>query len=109
MTEAFSLGSMDEPAPLRGQPDGGAWALWEAISAFQPHFGRPSNFTGRIAESKWMSFTTTLHDPIFFDRIRDLTGNAAGEGGLITFPESRGGWPRSSCPTSLISSGNRRT
>src|ERR1700679_1593561 len=43
MTEASSLGSMDEPAPLRGQPDGGAWALWEAISAFQPHFGRPSD------------------------------------------------------------------
>src|SRR5271168_3872856 len=50
MTEASSLGSMDEPAPLRGQPDGGAWALWEAISAFQPQFGRPSNFTGLVAE-----------------------------------------------------------
>jgi oleate hydratase len=89
MTEASSLGSMDQPAPLRGQPDGGSWALWEAIAAFQPHFGRPSNFTGRIAESKWMSFTTTLHDPTFFDRIRDLTGNVPGEGGLISFPESR--------------------
>jgi len=89
MTEASSLGSMDQPAPLRGQPDGGSWALWEAIAAFQPHFGRPSNFTGRIAESKWMSFTTTLHDPTFFDRIRDLTGNVPGEGGLISFPASR--------------------
>jgi oleate hydratase len=89
MTEASSLGSMDQPAPLRGQRDGGSWALWEAIAAFQPHFGRPSNFTGRIAESKWMSFTTTLHDPTFFDRIRDLTGNVPGEGGLISFPESR--------------------
>jgi oleate hydratase len=89
MTEASSLGSMDQPAPLRGQPDGGSWALWEAIAAFQPHFGRPSNFTGRIPESKWMSFTTTLHDPTFFDRIRDLTGNVPGEGGLISFPESR--------------------
>jgi oleate hydratase len=88
MTEASSLGSMDEPPPLRGQPDGGAWALWESIAAFQPQFGRPSNFTGRIAESKWMSFTTTLHDPTFFDRVRDLTGNVPGEGGLITFPES---------------------
>ena len=88
MTEASSVGSMDEPAPLRGQRDGGSWALWEAIAAFQPQFGRPSNFTGRIAESKWMSFTTTLHDPTFFNRIRDLTGNVPGEGGLITFPES---------------------
>ncbi len=89
MTEASSLGTMDTPAPLRGQPDGGAWALWEAIAAFQPQFGRPSNFTGHIEQSKWMSFTTTLHDPLFFDRVRDLTGNVPGEGGLITFPESR--------------------
>jgi len=35
-----------------------------------------------------MSFTTTLHDPTFFEVIRDLTGNVPGEGGLITFPES---------------------
>jgi oleate hydratase len=35
-----------------------------------------------------MSFTTTLHDPTFFQLIRDLTGNVPGEGGLITFPES---------------------
>ena len=38
--------------------------------------------------SKWMSFTTTIHDPVFFELIRDLTGNVPGEGGLITFPES---------------------
>jgi oleate hydratase len=89
MTEASSLGSMDAAAPLRGQPDGGSWALWEAISAFQPQFGRPANFTGHIAESRWVSFTTTLRDPTFFHRVRDLTGNVPGEGGLITFPESR--------------------
>ena len=35
-----------------------------------------------------MSFTTTLHDPLLLDRIRDLTGNVPGEGGLITFPDS---------------------
>jgi oleate hydratase len=29
-----------------------------------------------------------LHDPTFFQLIRDLTGNVPGEGGLITFPES---------------------
>jgi oleate hydratase len=89
MTEASSLGAMDEAAPLRGQRDGGAWALWESVAAFQPQFGRPANFTGHIAESKWMSFTTTLHDSTFFDRVRDLTGNVPGEGGLITFPDSR--------------------
>jgi oleate hydratase len=35
-----------------------------------------------------VSFTTTVHDPTFFQLIRDLTGNVPGEGGLITFPES---------------------
>jgi oleate hydratase len=35
-----------------------------------------------------VSFTVTLHTPLFFDAVRDLTGNAPGEGGLITFPES---------------------
>jgi oleate hydratase len=89
MTEASSLGSMDAAAPLKGQPDGGSWALWESLSAFQPQFGRPANFTGHIADSRWVSFTTTLRDTAFFDRVRDLTGNAPGEGGLITFPESR--------------------
>jgi oleate hydratase len=46
------------------------------------------NFTDHIEESKWVSFTTTLHDPAFFRLIRDLTGNVPGVGGLITFPES---------------------
>ena len=36
-----------------------------------------------------MSFTTTLRDSTFFRLVRDRTGNVPGEGGLITFPESR--------------------
>jgi oleate hydratase len=35
-----------------------------------------------------VSFTTTLHDPTFLRLVRDFTGNAPGEGGLITFPQS---------------------
>jgi len=73
---------------LKGKSDGGAWTLWEKIAAGQPQFGHPSNFTSHIEESKWLSFTTTLHDPTFFRLIVDLTGNVPGEGGLITFPES---------------------
>jgi oleate hydratase len=88
MTEASSLGSMDSAPVLRGKTDGGSWALWEKIAASQPQFGRPANFTDHIDESKWVSFTVTLHDPTFFRLIRDLTGNVPGEGGLITFPES---------------------
>jgi oleate hydratase len=88
MTEASSLGSMDAVPVLKGKSGGGAWALWEKIASNQPQFGRPANFTEHIGESKWVSFTATLHDPTLFRLIRDLTGNVPGEGGLITFPES---------------------
>lgn len=88
MTDASSLGSMDSAPVLKGKSASNAWALWEKIALSQPLFGRPSNFTEHIKESKWVSFTTTLHDPTFFHLIRDLTGNVPGEGGLITFPES---------------------
>jgi len=88
MTEASSLGSMDSAPKLLGKSDGGSWTLWEKIAAGHAQFGRPSNFSNHIEQSKWISFTTTLHDPTFFQLIRDLTGNVPGEGGLITFPES---------------------
>src|SRR6202167_265901 len=89
MTEASSLGTMDAAPLLKGKSDGGSWSLWEKIAVGHPQFGQPVNFTDHIQESKWMSFTTTLRDPTFFQIIRDLSGNVPGEGGLITFPESR--------------------
>ncbi len=88
MTDASSLGSMDAAPVLRDKSDAHSWALWEKIAARQPDFGCPANFTDHVYESRWVSFTTTLHDPTFFNLIRDLTGNVPGEGGLITFPES---------------------
>jgi len=88
MTEGSSFGAMDSPPLLQGKRDGGAWTLWEKLAARESNFGRPSNFTDHVDESKWVSFTTTLRDTAFFDLVRDLTGNAPGEGGLITFPES---------------------
>ena len=88
MTEGSSLGSMDSAATLLGKADGGSWTLWEKIAAGQTLFGHPSNFADHVEQSKWMSFTTTLHSPTFFKLVRDLTGNVPGEGGLITFPKS---------------------
>jgi len=88
MTEASSLGAMDSTPPLLGKPDRGSWALWKKIAEDHAQFGRPDNFADHIEQSKWISFTTTLHDPMFFQLIHDLTGNVPGEGGLITFPES---------------------
>jgi oleate hydratase len=88
MTEGSSLGSMDSPADLSSKQDGGAWTLWERIARGRPEFGCPAAFTDHVDESKWLSFTTTLHSPDFFRLVRDLTGNVPGEGGLITFPQS---------------------
>jgi oleate hydratase len=88
MTEGSSLGSMSSAPILKDKRDGGAWTLWEKIAARESDFGHPENFSAHINESKWVSFTTTLKDSTFFDFIRDLTGTAPGEGGLITFPDS---------------------
>jgi oleate hydratase len=88
MTEASSLGSMDSAPILKSKHDGGSWTLWEKIAGGREQFGHPTNFCDHVEESKWLSFTTTLHDPTFFRHVGDLTGNVPGEGGLITFPES---------------------
>jgi oleate hydratase len=88
MTAASSLGDMDHPASVNTVDDTGAWRLWKNIAAGRPEFGQPSVFADHIDASKWLSFTVTLHDPLLFRLIRDLTGNVPGEGGLITFPES---------------------
>ncbi len=88
MTEASSLGTMDTAPVLGSKQDGGAWALWERIAAGRPEFGRPAVFAGHIDRSKWVSFTTTLHDPTLLRMVQDLTGNVPGEGGLVTFPDS---------------------
>jgi len=88
MTEGSSLGSMDSAPVLQSKYDGGCWTFWGRIADGKPQFGHPGNFSDHIGESKWLSFTTTLHDPAFFRLVGDLTGNVPGEGGLITFPES---------------------
>ena len=90
MTEASSLGSMNSAPIINTKADGGAWMLWEKIAAGRPEFGNPFAFDDHIDESKWISFTTTQHDPSFFRIVRDATGNVPGEGGLVTFMDS--GW-----------------
>jgi len=88
MTEASSLGGMDSAPVLNSKPDAGSWALWTKIAAGRPQFGRPPVFADHIDQSKWVSFTVTLDDPLLLNLVHDLTGNAPGEGGLITFPDS---------------------
>ena len=88
MTDASTLGGMDAAPAMGTRPDGGAWALWERIAARHPAFGHPEVFSGHPAQSRWVSFTITLHDPAFLHLVHDLTSNVPGEGGLVTFPDS---------------------
>ena len=88
MTAASSLGTMTTPPSLGTKKEGGAWALWESLAKDHSDFGRPSVFDGNVAESKWLSFTTTLRDPAFFGLMERFTGNVAGTGGLVTFTDS---------------------
>lgn len=87
MTESSDFGSMDT-APVLRQQDHGAWQFWKRIAAGRPELGRPAVFADHVDESKWVSFTVTLRDPMLFQFIRNFTGNAPGEGGLMTFPDS---------------------
>jgi oleate hydratase len=88
MTDGSSLGSMTSPPGLNGKDTGGSWALWEKLAGDHADFGKPSVFNTNVAESKWLSFTTTLRDPMFFDLMEKYTGNQAGTGGLVTFTDS---------------------
>ena len=88
MTENSSLGSMDAAPVIQISSDAGSWALWKKLAGQQTDCGHPSNFVDHVDQSKWVSFATTFHEPTFFEYVRDLTGNAPGEGELITFPDS---------------------
>lgn len=88
MTDASSVGSMDTAPAQLTREDSGGWTLWEKLAAGRPEFGNPAAFNTSIPESYWASFTVTLHDTVFFDRMEALSGNEAGTGGLVTFRDS---------------------
>ncbi len=83
-----SIGSMTAPPVPRHT--GQSWALWERLARGRPEFGNPGTFFGkeRIGDSKWMTFTATTTDPIFFDLMRAKSGSEPGRGGLMTFKDS---------------------
>lgn len=88
MTDASSFGSMtDAPAHLT-KDDSGGWRLWEKLAKGRPEFGNPAAFNTSIPESYWESFTATLKDSSFFDKMEAFSGNKAGTGGLVTFKDS---------------------
>ena len=88
MTDASSLGSMTCAPGKLTKADSGGWTLWEKLAEGRPEFGNPAAFNSCIAQSNWESFTVTLHDPAFFDRMTQFSGNEPGIGGLVTFKDS---------------------
>lgn len=88
MTDASSFGSMHSAPPKFDKRDSQGWALWEKLAVDRPQFGNPAAFNTSIPESWWESFTVTLKDPAFFDKMEQFTGNTDGTGGLVTFKDS---------------------
>ena len=88
MTDASSHGSMTSAPARLTKKDSQGWALWEKIADGRPDFGRPATFNASIAESWWASYTVTLKDTAFFDKMEAFSGNRAGTGGLVTFKDS---------------------
>jgi oleate hydratase len=88
MTASSSLGSMTSPATLGKKDDDSSWKLWEKLAKEQSDFGRPEVFNSNVSESKWLSFTATMHDPTFFSLMEKFTGNEAGTGALVTIMDS---------------------
>jgi oleate hydratase len=88
MTDASSLGSMTGAPGKLTKADSGGWTLWEKLAEGRPQFGSPAAFNGCIAQSCWESFTVTLKNPAFFDKMLQFSGNEPGTGGLVTFKDS---------------------
>lgn len=96
MTSSSSTGSNTSPPakPSATLPDSDdSWALWHQIAQDSESFGHPSNFSTRIPESTWLSFSTTLHTPsgLFLQHLAEFTGNEPGTGALTTFKDSNWG------------------
>lgn len=88
MTDASSFGSMVSVPKRLTKQDSGGWLLWEKLANGHPEFGNPAAFNSNISESFWESFTVTLSDSAFFDKMEAFSGNRAGTGGLVTFKDS---------------------
>ena len=89
MTEESALGSMYAPPAPSAAPLGtDAWPLWRRIATKSRYFGRPDAFASDTDATRWLSFTVTMPHARFFEHLHEVTGNAAGTGGLVTFKHS---------------------
>ena len=85
-----TYGGNDTVPPLVRDRVDGSWSLWEELARKAPDFGRPNTFCGNVDESKWESFTLTMHGDALIKRWVEYTGNELGTGAMTTLIES--GW-----------------
>jgi oleate hydratase len=88
MTANKAFGSNSAAPALNRSSRSGAWRLWETLARGRPEFGNPATFDSHIDQSVWESFSVTVSDPRFLERIETFTGSVAGRGGLTTFKDS---------------------
>jgi oleate hydratase len=93
MTAGTAIGTNTEPPPTVAPEaaQDGSWTLWNKLAAKdESSFGNPTNFSQRVPESTWESFTVTLRDPqrTFLKRLTAFSHNEPGTGALVTFKDS---------------------
>lgn len=89
MTADSDYAGDDTTTELIADKRDASWTLWENIARKFDDFGRPSAFCAPVSETKWKSFTLTMHDPALLEAIETYTGNPPGEGNLVTWHQSR--------------------
>ena len=87
MVANASFGTNDSPPQKNLSPQQcGSWALWETLSKKRKDvFRDPSVFTGHVDETKFVSYTVTQNDPLFFNLMQELTGTRRAETGSPRF------------------------
>ena len=89
MTDSFSLGDMDTPAPAPSKKSMSS-ELWSRIACVKPGMGAPEPFFACPEKNSWMSFTVTARGDALLKAVEEFSGNAPGSGALMTFKDS--GW-----------------
>ena len=89
MTDNSTEASTDSVAKYNRENNAPSFDLWRRMAHGRPELGDPDVFCGRVDESMWMSFTTTINNnPDVLAYIQRFTTNHPGGGALVTFRES---------------------
>ena len=84
MTTSSSLGTMKMPPMLNmDAPD---WKLWHRIVEKTSDCGNPGNFDSQVDNTTAISFTLTIRDPLFTEKLRKYAGGLPS--GLIVLRDS---------------------